>query len=382
MRARILKSLAHVSSLEWDQCANPNLTDYNPFISHAYLIALETSGCVGPKTGWIPQHILLEDENDHLIACMAVYIKLHSMGEYVFDSAFAEAYQSMGGQYYPKLQAAVPFTPVTGRRLFIKSGIEKTRAENFLIDTALGHCRTLGASSFHITFSEKEEWDRLGQMGLLQRCGQQFHWLNENYKNFEEFLQTLSSRKRKMMRKEREGVLKEGIEIEHVTGSEIKEYHWESLYEFYLETSSRKWGRPYLNREFFSEIGATLNKSCLLIFASRAGQRIAGALHLLGGNCLYGRYWGALENIPFLHFELCYYQAIDYAICHGLKRVEAGAQGEHKLLRGYIPTTTYSSHWFADPILKNAVQSFLEKERRAISESNQMLNTFTPFKKK
>ncbi len=378
--AKVISRIVDIPADAWDRLANPDLAQFNPFVAHAFLAALETAGTTGPETGWLPQHIVLENAAGAIEAAMPLYVKSHSRGEYVFDHAFADAYHRAGGRYYPKLQVAVPFTPVPGPRLLIAPEADRETAEATLVAAAMTLADQIGASSLHITFPQEAEWKRLGAIGLLQRTGQQFHWMNEGYRSFDDFLASLASRKRKMVRKERADAVVD-LTIEEVTGSEISEEHWDAMYAFYMDTGERKWGRPYLNRAFFSELGRTMADRCLLMFARDGDKRIAGALHMIGGDCLYGRYWGCTVHVPYLHFELCYYRAIEYAITHGLKRVEAGAQGEHKLARGYNPVTTYSAHWFADEGLGRAVARFLVEERRAVEDANRLLADFAPYKK-
>lgn len=378
--AKVVGRIAEIPAADWDRMANPDAKFYNPFAAHGFLDALERAGTTGPEAGWVPQHIVLENPAGAIEAAMPLYVKSHSRGEYVFDHAFADAYHRAGGRYYPKLQVAVPFTPVPGPRLLVAPEADRDVAEQTLVAAAMTLAETIGASSLHITFAQAGSWERLGAMGLLKRTGQQFHWENRGYRSFDDFLEGLASRKRKMVRKERAEAVA-GLEIEEVTGAQIRQAHWDAMYDFYMDTASRKWGRPYLNRAFFSELGRTMAGQCLLMFAVRDGRRIAGAMHIIGGDCLYGRYWGAAEHVPYLHFELCYYRAIDYAIAHRLARVEAGAQGEHKLARGYNPVTTYSAHWFADAGLHAAVARFLVEERRAVEETNRLLADFAPYKK-
>lgn len=369
-----------IAAADWDACANPDPETHNPFLSHAFLKALEEAETVGHGTGWMPHHLVLEGTCGTVSGVMPLYAKTHSQGEYVFDHSWAEALHRIGGSYYPKLQAAVPFTPVPGRRFLARPGPMQEETERLLARAAVAVADRVGASSVHVTFLTESEWKRLGGEGYLQRTGQQFHWRNEGYANFDDFLATLASRKRKAIRKER-AEAQAGVEIFSVTGAEITEAHWDAFFAFYMDTGSRKWGRPYLNRRFFSLLGAAMADRCLLIFARRAGEFIAGALNLIGGDCLYGRYWGTTEHHPFLHFELCYYQAIDFAIAHKLARAEAGAQGEHKLARGYLPETTYSLHWLADPRLERAVARYLAEERGEIAEVNALLREHGPFKK-
>lgn len=378
--AKVISRIADIPVETWDRLANPDLARFNPFIAHSFLAALENAGTTGREAGWIPQHIVLESAAGEIEAAMPLYVKTHSRGEYVFDHAFAEAYHRAGGRYYPKLQVAVPFTPVPGPRLLVTPEADRDTAESTLVAAAMTLAERIGASSIHITFPEEAAWHRMGRIGLLQRTGQQFHWTNEGYRSFDDFLANLASRKRKMVRKERADAVAE-LEIEEVTGAQITEEHWDAMFEFYMDTGARKWGAPYLNGAFFTELGRTMADRCLLMFAKRGTKRIAGALHMIGGDCLYGRYWGCSQHVPFLHFELCYYRAIAYAITHGLKRVEAGAQGEHKLARGYNPVTTYSAHWFADEGLGRAVARFLVDERHAIEQTNRLLADYAPYKK-
>ncbi len=366
-----------IDAKAWDSLANPNLVLFNPFLAHDFLKALEDSGAVGEGTGWYPCHLVLEDERG-IAGLMPLYLKTHSLGEYVFDHSWADAYHRAGGRYYPKLQCAVPFTPVPGRRLLVRADDPEAH-ERTLAAAACEAASRFDASSLHITFMDEPAWQRLGAMGLLKRAGQQFHFTNPGYETFDDFLNELASRKRKQLRKERAQAC-EGLTIRTLTGSEITEAHWDAFFAFYLDTGSRKWGRPYLNRAFFSLLGQAMGQRCLLILAEDQGRPIAGALNMIGGDCLYGRHWGMLEHRPFLHFELCYYQAIDYAIAHKLARVEAGAQGEHKLARGYQPVTTYSVHHIADYALARAVARYLDHERKAIAEINDDLAAAGPFK--
>jgi predicted N-acyltransferase len=379
----IVKAVSRIDAIapaDWDASANPDPARHDPFLSHAFLKALESAGTVGPGTGWTPHHLVLEQAGGTIAGVMPLYAKSHSQGEYVFDHAWAEALHRAGGHYYPKLQGAVPFTPVPGRRFLARPGPMQAETEALLAEAAIAVADRIGASSVHVTFLTEGEWTRLGAQGFLRRTGQQFHWRNEGYATFDDFLGTLASRKRKAIRKER-AEAQGAVEILSVTGAEITEAHWDAFFAFYMDTGSRKWGRPYLNRRFFSLLGEAMAERCLIVLARRAGKLVAGALHLIGGDCLYGRYWGALEHHPFLHFELCYYQAIDYAIAHRLARAEAGAQGEHKLARGYLPETTYSLHWLADPRLEAAVARYLAEERGEVAEINALLSAHGPFKK-
>jgi uncharacterized protein len=378
---RVEPSISAVDAGAWDACANPDSAVYNPFVAHAFLKALEDAGCVGRRTGWVPQYIVVDDAGGGIAACMPAYVKTHSQGEYVFDHGWAEAYQRAGGQYYPKLQVAVPFSPVPGPRLLVRPGPDAAKNSQILAAGAIALAQRLELSSVHVTFMHEEESAHLGQLGYLQRTDQQFHWENNGYANFDDFLAALSSRKRKTIRKERVQALSAGIEIVSLQGSAITDAHWDTFFKFYVDTGNRKWGRPYLNRPFFSMLGAAMADRCLLILATRDGLPIAGALNMIGGDCLYGRYWGATEHHACLHFEVCYYQAIDYAIAHGLARVEAGAQGEHKLARGYLPSATHSAHWIADPGLRRAVARYLTEERKAVAEHREMLAEYGPYRK-
>ena len=380
--AKVAWRIAEIAAADWDACANPDPAAHNPFLSHAFLNALEASGCVGDRrTGWLPHHITLTDAAGGVAACMPCYVKLHSAGEYVFDYAWAEAYERAGGTYYPKLQAAVPFTPVPGRRLLVRPGPDEDRRQRLLAAAAVEAARRLGVSSLHLTFLTEHEWQALGAQGFLRRTDQQFHWRNEGYAAFDDFLARLSSRKRKTVRKERAEALSHGLTIERISGSAITEAHWDAFFAFYQDTGGRKWGRPYLNRRFFSLLGDAMAERCLLIMAKHDDRYVAGALNLIGGDCLYGRYWGAIEHHPCLHFEVCYYRAIEYAIEKGLARVEAGAQGEHKLARGYLPVTTYSAHWIADPGFRKAVARYLDSEREHVAETVEALSELGPYRK-
>jgi uncharacterized protein len=378
---RVVESISDIPALAWEKCANPDPATYNPFQSHAFLAALEEAGCVGGRTGWAPQHLVLQTSDDEIVAVAPAYVKSHSQGEYVFDHGWAEALHRAGGRYYPKLQIAVPFTPVPGRRFMAAAGPNAEEHERTLAAAAIEVAKRAKLSSLHATFASEGEWKRLGAAGLLQRTHQQYHWANNGYASFDDFLAALSSRKRKTMRKERIEALSAGLTIRHVAGKDITEADWDTFFEFYMDTGSRKWGRPYLNRKFFSCLSATMPDQCLLIFADRAGKPIAGALNMIGGDCLYGRYWGCIEHHPCLHFEVCYYQAIEIAIQRKLARVEAGAQGDHKLARGYMPETTYSLHWVADPGFRKAVSNFLDEERAHVAEQRELLADYAPFRK-
>jgi uncharacterized protein len=390
----VTPSLAEINAAEWDALAAPHAGAIqqggllstaaepdNPFLRHAFLLALETCGCVGGRTGWQPAHILVRREDGSLAAAAPAYLKSHSQGEYVFDHSWAEALQRAGGSYYPKLQLAVPFTPVTGPRLLVAPAPDAAEAQAVLINALPQIAARLGASSTHVTFLAEQEWTSLGEAGFLQRMDQQFHFENAGYQSFDNFLDALSSRKRKTIRRERRDALGNGITIEHLTGDAILPAHWDAFFGFYMDTGARKWGRPYLNRAFFAAIGNNMASRILLIMAKRDGRYIAGAINFLGERVVYGRNWGCVEDHPFLHFEVCYYQAIDYAITNGFLRVEAGAQGEHKLARGYRPALTYSAHYIAHPGLHRAVKDYLKDERHHVLLAQEALGAATPFKR-
>jgi hypothetical protein len=377
----VVPGIAGIPAAAWDVCANPDPAVLNPFIGHGFLKALEDAGAVGGRSGWTPRHLVLKDASQAIVGCAPCYLKSHSQGEYVFDRSWAEAYERAGGRYYPKLQIAVPFTPVPGRRLLVRPGPDAAANEARLAEAAVQLVARNDLSGLHITFASAGEWERLGSRGFLQRTDQQFHWSNAGYATFDDFLASLASRKRKAVRKERVEAVETGLTIEWLRGSAITEAHWDAFFAFYMDTGSRKWGRPYLNRKSFSLIGAATGDSCLLMLAMRGSKAIAGSLHMIGGDCLYGRYWGAVEHHPCLHFELCYYQAIDFAIQHKLARVEAGAQGEHKLARGYLPTKTYSAHYIADPSLRRAIADYLVREREYVDAASEQLAEYAPFRK-
>ncbi len=399
---RIASALNDVAATEWDACANPAAAgcalpqadsatarsalstlseDYNPFISHAFLSSLELSDSVRPRAGWEPMHLLAQDRDGRLLGAIPCYAKSHSRGEYVFDHGWAEAFERAGGQYYPKLQVSVPFTPATGRRLLVRPGPQAEAVRSALADALADICRRSNASSVHVTFLTEPEWQLLGTRGFLQRTHQQFHWENSGYESFEAFLAALASRKRKTIRRERADALANGITVHWLTGSDLTESVWDAFFDFYMETGSRKWGRPYLTRSFYSIVAEKMRDRILLVMARRNGRWIAGAINFIGSHTLYGRHWGACEHHPFLHFELCYYQAIQYAIEHKLARVEAGAQGEHKISRGYLPTTTYSAHYIVNPSLRRAIEDFLKHERAYVAAAGAELAEAAPFRK-
>jgi predicted N-acyltransferase len=399
---RVANSLKEVAAEAWDACANPvmgrdhgngadlaprnaqenTLEDqYNPFISYDFLSSLELSQSVRTRGGWQPLHLLAEDSNGTLVGAVPCYAKTHSQGEYVFDHGWAEAYERAGGNYYPKLQVSVPFTPATGRRLLVRPGPEADAVRGALADSLMDICRRSNASSVHVTFATQPEWDLLGRRGFLKRTHQQFHWENAGYDSFDGFLAALASRKRKTIRREREGALSAGISVHWLTGADLTESVWDAFFDFYMETGSRKWGRPYLTRPFYSMVGEKMRDRILLVMAKRNGRWIAGAINFIGSHTLFGRHWGAIEHHQFLHFELCYYQAIQYAIEHKLARVEAGAQGEHKISRGYLPTTTYSAHYIVDPGLRRAIEDFLKHERAYVAAAGAELAETAPFRK-
>ena len=384
---RIASRIGDVAAADWDACAGGTATvpgahrPHNPFISHGFLMSLEESGSAAAATGWLPHHLLLENRSGDLIGCMPCYLKSHSLGEYVFDHGWADAYARAGGRYYPKLQASIPFTPVTGRRLLILPGANEAEREAVLLQAAIQVTERLGLSSLHVTFPTREEWELAGAIGYLKRTDQQFHWRNEGYSTFDDFLGSLAARKRKVIRKERREALCDGIVIEWVTGGDITEAHLDAFFAFYMDTGSRKWGSPYLTRSCFSLLAETMADRMLLVLAKQSGRYVAGALNFIGEDALYGRYWGGVGHHPFLHFEVCYYQAIEFAIAHKLARVEAGAQGAHKLARGYLPVETYSAHYIADPGLRRAVADYLKRERPAVSREIALLAGELPYRR-
>jgi predicted N-acyltransferase len=367
----VYQRIDEIGQAAWDACAG----DDNPFVSYAFLSALEDSGSVGGRTGWHPRYAALQDESGQTLAVAPAYAKTNSYGEYVFDHAWANAMERAGGRYYPKLQVAVPFSPVPGPRVLRRPDLP-IGAMAAALEQMAGE---LGCSSVHATFCTETEWNAFGAAGWLQRLGTQFHWENNGYRNFDDFLAALSSRKRKAIKRERRDA-QAGLTIEALSGDQLTPAVWAAFYEFYLSTVDRKWGGAYLTKKFFPLLGERLADKIVLMIASRDGKPIAGALNLRSKTVLYGRNWGCTEDVPFLHFELCYYQAIDYAIAHGLTRVEAGAQGEHKIQRGYLPRPTYSAHWIANPSLNRAVAEFLASERPAIQDAMTALAEDSPYK--
>ena len=377
-----LPAIVDIDPAEWDACACPEASGgrpVDPFTTHRFLQALERSGSVGAGTGWQPMHLVAR-QGGQTIAVAPLYAKAHSQGEYVFDHAWADAWERAGGRYYPKLQIAVPFTPVTGRRLLTRPGHE-TAGRAALLDGAVALVARYKLSSLHLTFCTEAEAEAGQDAGLMPRLSLQYHWQNRNYGSFDQFLADLSSRKRKAIRKERTTAQSFGGSIRRLTGDDIRPSHWDAFWTFYQDTGSRKWGQPYLTRAFFDQIHQTMRDDILLVLAERDGQPIAGALNFIGRDALFGRYWGAIEDHPCLHFECCYHQAIDHAIDLRLGRVEAGAQGEHKIARGYLPVECHSLHWIADPALHRAVERFLEQERAAIGAEIGALSDFGPYRR-
>ena len=399
-----VSSVSQIPAADWDACANPavepGLEDldtlaspgvpsapcagsrppYNPFVSHAFFSAVEASGSACARTGWGPRHLIarLDGAIAGIVPC---YLKSHSQGEYVFDRGWADAYERAGGRYYPKLQASVPFTPASGPRLLIRNGVDADRIGATLAGGLVALCDATSASSVHVTFAREAEAKFLAEYDFLLRNDQQFHWRNQGYGSFDDFLGSLNSRHRKAIKRERRDAVASGITIHALTGSDITEDAWDAFFAFYMETGSRKWGRPYLTRSFFSLVGESMAKDVLLVMAKRNGRWIAGAINFIGSDTLFGRNWGAIEHHPFLHFEICYYQAIEFAIGRGLKTVEAGAQGEHKIARGYLPQTTFSAHYIADTGLRRAIDDYLRRERAYVAEAGRELTDAGPFRK-
>lgn len=377
IKARICGGVTEIGAAAWNACANPTgRRAPHPFTRYEFFEALESSGSAAARTGWQPCHMRLERDGVTM-GILPCYRKSHSQGEYVFDHAWADALERAGSDYYPKLQVSVPFTPVTGPRLL---GAD-AEARDALLRAGMAAVQALETSSLHITFMPQDEWRAAGDAGFLLRTDQQFHWENRGYASFDDFLGELSSAHRKNLRKERMRVHKAGVEFDLLTGGEISEAHWDAFFDFYMDTGGRKWGHPYLTRDFFSRIGQSMAEQILLVLARRGGRTIAGALNLFGDDILFGRNWGCSEYVPFLHFETCYYQAIEFAIRRGLKRVEAGAQGSHKLLRGYLPRPTYSAHYIVHPGLRRAVETYLAREREAVAQEIEELSEYGPYRK-
>ncbi|MBY2935563.1 GNAT family N-acetyltransferase [Rhizobium leguminosarum] len=382
---RVERSFTAISPESWSRLSGASKTcatiAYNPFVSHAFLSSLEESGSADAETGWLGHHLLLETEHGELIGALPGYLKNHSQGEYVFDHGWADAFERAGGHYYPKLQCSIPFTPATGPRLLVAEGLQRLPIQSAIAEGLKEVVRRLGISSAHITFVPDEEIGVFEMDGYLHRTDQQFHFINDGYANHEEFLETLASRKRKALRKERRAALENGISIDWLTGRDLTERIWDQFFKFYMDTGGRKWGRPYLTRKFYSLIGERMADDILLVMAKRDGRYVAGAINFIGGDTLYGRHWGCIEDHPFLHFEVCYHQAIDFALSKGLKRVEAGAQGEHKLARGYLPVTTHSAHYVAHAGLRRAIGDYLAHERADVEQMSELLTEHSPFRK-
>jgi uncharacterized protein len=372
---KVHAAIADIPAAAWDACAG----DGNPSVCHAFLEALEQSGSTTSRTGWMPQHLSVAGPDGAIAGLVPLYAKTHSYGEYIFDYGWADAYERAGGRYYPKLLSAAPFTPVPGPRLMLRAGAPP-EIRTHLIAGMIELAKRRRISSVHVNFPEQADMDALAEAGFLQRLGQQFHWANDGYRDFDDFLAALNSRKRKAVKKERREALAPGLEIEVLTGSDLKPHHWDSFYEFYLATSDRKWGSAYLNRRFFALIGERMPEKIVLVMARHGANYVAGAFNLLGKDTIYGRNWGSYGDYKFLHFECCYYQAIEFAIAHGLSRVEAGAQGPHKIQRGYLPAPTYSAHWIPDPAFRRAVAQFLAREREMVAHKMDGLSEFSPFR--
>ncbi len=377
VKIEIFGSIAEIPAEEWDACAGPD----NPFVSHAFLRLVEESGSASAETGWLGQHLGIEDDQGRLIGAAPCFLKNHSYGEYVFDWGWANAFERAGGKYYPKLQVSVPFTPVGGPRLLVRPGADAARIRTMLTAGLVELARQHDVSSVHITFCEEEEWRALGEAGLLQRMGQQFHWRNRGYDSFDDFLAALSSRKRKTIRKERREANADGIAIETLTGDALEERHMAAFHRFYLNTVDRKWAHAYLSESFFQLLRDRMADKVVLVMASDGGEFVGGALNLRGADTLYGRSWGCGPRYRMLYFEACFYRAIDFAIANGLARVEAGAQGPHKIQRGYLPSPTYSAHWIREPRFREAVEHFLGRERTLIRDEMAELGEIGPYRK-
>ena len=378
---KVLSGIGEVRAADWDACAGVDNGLGNPFVRHAFLAALEDSGSAVPQAGWAPRHLVVEDGAGRVAGVAPMYLKSHSQGEYVFDHGWAAAFERAGGHYYPKLQVSVPFTPVTGPRLMTRPGPDAPSVRRALTAACVEVTARAEVSSLHVTFLPEAEWRALGAAGFLLRSDRQFHWINAGYDAFDGFLAGLASRKRKAVRRERRAAAASGLRVEVLTGSDLKSIHWDAFFECYMATSDRKWGYPYLTRDFFDRLGAAMADNVVLMMASDEGRYVAGALNLMGADALYGRNWGALGHYPFLHFELCYYRAIEFAIDRGLARVEAGAQGPHKIARGYLPVHTYSAHWIRHEGLRDAVDDYLGRERAAVDAEVEALATYAPFRK-
>jgi hypothetical protein len=373
-------SIENIGKKNWNNCANHEASSYNPFVSYEFLNALEKSNSVNGDSGWYTSFFVAKDKDDKIIGCTPAYLKNNSSGEYVFDYSWAEAYQRVGRSYYPKLQISIPFTPVSTPKLLTKDQND-VDTKVFMLQAIEDFCSEHAISSAHLTFLNEKELNTLQNKKWLIRTDQQFHWFNDNYNDFNDFLSDLSSRKRKNIKKERDEANKNGLVIETLNHKEIQEFHWDEFYKFYIDTSMRKWGQPYLNRDFFSLIGQTLSENILLIMVKNNNKYIAGALNFIGGDTIYGRNWGCIEDHKNLHFEVCYYRAIDFAINNKLKKVEAGAQGAHKISRGYQPSKTFSAHWIKDIDFFEAISNYLKDERVYIQENIEKLNEYIPFKK-
>ncbi|MBX4972404.1 GNAT family N-acetyltransferase [Rhizobium lentis] len=382
---RVERSFTAISPESWSRLSGASKAcstlAYNPFVSHAFLSSLEESGSATAETGWLGHHLLLETDRGELIGALPGYLKSHSQGEYVFDHGWADAFERAGGRYYPKLQCSIPFTPATGPRLLVAEGLQRLPIQSAIAESLKEVVRRLGISSAHVTFVPDDEIGVFEMDGYLHRTDQQFHFINEGYADHEAFLETLASRKRKALRRERRAALENGISIDWLTGRDLTERIWDQFFKFYMDTGGRKWGRPYLTRTFYSLIGERMADDILLVMAKREGRYIAGAINFIGGDTLYGRHWGCIEDHPFLHFEVCYHQAIDFALAKGLKRVEAGAQGEHKLARGYLPVTTHSAHYVAHAGLRRAIGDYLARERADVEQMGELLAEHSPFRK-
>jgi predicted N-acyltransferase len=374
---RLVERIAEIPADDWNACAG----DGNPFLTHAFLEVLEASRSATAETGWAPRHVVAEDARGKVIGVVPMYLKSHSYGEYVFDHGWADAFRRAGGRYYPKLQVAVPFTPVPGPRLLLRPGADDAATRQAIIGALAQIAEQIGVSSLHVTFCTAAEADAFAEAGWLIRQGTQFHWANAGYKTFDEFLAALSHSRRKSIRKERREVAGLGLQIDMLTGAAIEPRHWDIFFKLYLQTSDRKWGSAYLTRDFFHRLGAAMADKVALVLAHKGEEYVGGALNLIGADALYGRNWGSRGEYPFLHFEACYYQAIDFAIQRGLARVEAGAQGEHKIQRGYLPVPTYSAHWIADRSFKKAVADFLVRETQHVEAESEELAEHSPFKK-